>query len=124
MDATIDRRNLMPHLFPEPEKYLLVTGLAGAAKDMAAYTKEADNLITLGGAMGGAVPMALGVALSAPDERVVCITGDGELIMSLGALATVASVMPENLSIVCVDNGQHGERISRRSPTAPVFRRS
>ncbi len=126
MDATIDRRDLMPQLFPKPERYLLVTGLAGAAKDMAAYTKEADNLITLGGAMGGAVPMALGVALSASDESVVCVTGDGELMMSLGALATVASVMPKNLSIVCVDNGQHGEtggqagHTSRRTDLAKV----
>lgn len=109
MDPVIDRRDLMAALFPEPERYLMIAGLAGAARDAAAYTREADYLLTLGGAMGGAVPMALGVALSAPDDRVAVITGDGELLMNAGALATVASMAPDNLSIVCVDNGVHGE---------------
>lgn len=109
MKATIDRRELLPELFPDPDKYLLVAGLAGAARDAAGYTKEADNLIALGGAMGGAVPLALGMALGAPDSQVAVITGDGELLMNVGALATVATAMPANLSIVCVDNGAHGE---------------
>jgi phosphonopyruvate decarboxylase len=108
-DFTLDRRDILPRLIPKPDKYLIVTGLAGAAKDTAAYTKEAANVITLGGAMGAAVSMGLGVALSAPDEAVAVITGDGELMMNVGALATVASMMPGNLSIICVDNGCHGE---------------
>lgn len=108
-DLTLDRRDILPKLIPDPRKYLIVTGLAGAAKDTAAYTREADNVITMGGAMGAAVAMGLGVALSAPDEQVMVITGDGELMMNAGALATVASMMPDNLSIICVDNGAHGE---------------
>ena len=108
-DSTIDRSILLPAIFPNPENYLLLAGLAGAAKDSAAWTREADNLITLGGAMGAAVAMGLGMALSAPDRQVAVITGDGELMMNVGVLATVASAMPENLTIVCVDNGQHGE---------------
>lgn len=109
MDPVIDRRELMAALFPAPDRYLMIAGLAGAARDTAAHTREADYQLTLGGAMGGAVPMGLGVALSAPDDRVAVITGDGELLMSVGSLATVASMAPENLSIVCVDNGVHGE---------------
>lgn len=108
-EFTLDRRDILPRLLPDPDKYLIVTGLAGAAKDTADYTKEAANAITLGGAMGAAVSMGLGVALSAPHEEVIVITGDGELMMSVGSLATVASMMPDNLSIVCVDNGCHGE---------------
>lgn len=108
-EITLDRREILPKLVPDPGRYLIVTGLAGAAKDTAAYTREADNVITLGGAMGAAVAMALGVALSAPDDEVLVITGDGELLMNAGALATVASAMPGNLSIICVDNGAHGE---------------
>ena len=126
MDITLDRRTILPDLIPEPEKYLLVAGLAGSARDLAGYTKEAENLITLGGAMGGAIPLALGMALSAPQERVLVLTGDGELIMNMGALSTVASVMPDNLSIVCLDNGGHGEtggqpgHTSRRTDLAKV----
>ena len=108
-DSTIDRRAVLPELFSDPENYLLLSGLAGAAKDTAAWTREAENLLTLGGAMGGAVSMGLGMALAAPGQQVAVITGDGELLMNIGALATVASAAPDNLSIVCIDNGQHGE---------------
>ena len=107
--SALDRREVLAGLFPDPERYLLVAGLAGSARDAAAYTSEADNLITLGGAMGGAVSLGLGMALSAPDDQVAVITGDGELLMNVGVLATVASVMPGNFSIVCIDNGRHME---------------
>jgi phosphonopyruvate decarboxylase len=106
---TLDRRTVLPELFPNPTDYLLIAGLAGAAKDSAAWTGEADNLLTLGGAMGAAVSMGLGMALSAPEHQVAVITGDGELLMNAGILPTVASISPKNLTIVCVDNGQHGE---------------
>ncbi|MDE0058309.1 MAG: thiamine pyrophosphate-dependent enzyme [Defluviicoccus sp.] len=105
----LDRREVLGALFPDPTRYLMVAGLAGSARDAAALTGEADNLFAFGGAMGGAVPMGLGMALAAPDRPVAVITGDGELLMNAGALASVASAMPENLSIVCIDNGRHGE---------------
>jgi phosphonopyruvate decarboxylase len=108
-ESSLDRRDVLARLFPDPDRYLLVAGLAGTARDSAAFTSEADNLIALGGAMGGAVPMALGMALSAPGDQVCVVTGDGELLMNVGALATVASAMPGNFSIVCIDNGRHGE---------------
>lgn len=108
-DSTIDRRDLLTQLMPDPDRYLIITGLAGAARDVAAYTSETDNVLTLGGAMGAAVSIGLGVALSAPDEQVAVVTGDGELLMNVGALATVASMMPDNLTIICIDNGCHGE---------------
>lgn len=117
-DVTLDRKGVLPKLFPNPEDYLLVSGLAGAAKDTADYTKESDNLLALGGAMGAAVSMGLGVALSAPKEQVAVITGDGELMMNVGALATVASMMPDNLTIVCIDNAMHGETGGQPGHTA------
>jgi len=117
-EFTLDRRDVMPKLFPEPDRVLMVAGLAGAARDVAAYTAEAPNLIALGGAMGAAVSMGLGVALSAPGQEVAAITGDGELLMNIGALATVASMMPDNLSIVCIDNGCHGETGGQLGHTA------
>jgi thiamine pyrophosphate-dependent acetolactate synthase large subunit-like protein len=107
--STLDRRTVLPVLFPDPERYLMIAGLAGASRDACVLTGEGDNLLTMGGAMGAAVSLGLGVALSAPESRVAVITGDGELLMNVGALATVASAMPDNLSIVCIDNGIHGE---------------
>ncbi len=115
---TLDRRELLPQLFPVPERYLFVSGLAGAARVAAALTGDGANLFTMAGTMGAAVSMGLGVALAAPESEVAVITGDGELLMNVGALATVASMMPQNLSIVCVDNGCHGETGGQSGHTA------
>ena len=117
-EPTLDRRDVLAALFPDPGACLMVAGLAGSARDAAALTGEADTLFAFGGAMGGAVPMGLGMALAAPDRRVAVITGDGELLMNAGALASVASTMPENLSIVCIDNGRHGETGGQLGHTA------
>ena len=91
----IDRTNILPQLFADPNDYLIITGLAGAAKDAASWTGDADNLLTFGGAMGGALPTALGTALCAPTRNVLVITGEAELLMSAGALATTASARPD-----------------------------
>ncbi len=117
-EPSLDRREVLGALFPDPGDYLMVAGLAGSARDAAALTDEADTLFAFGGAMGGAVPMGLGMALSAPDRRVAVVTGDGELLMNAGALASVASTMPENLSIACIDNGRHGETGGQLGHTA------
>jgi phosphonopyruvate decarboxylase len=108
-ESTLDRRDVLPRVFPDPDQYLMVTGLAGAARDACALTDEGNNLLHMGGAMGAAVSMGLGVALSAPKSQVAVITGDGELLMNVGALATVASMMPDNFTIICLDNGIHQE---------------
>lgn len=118
VDALLDRRELLPNLIPAHTEYLIVSGLAGASRDAAALTSESDNLFTMGGAMGAAVPIGLGMALCAPDRKIVVITGDGELMMNVGSLATVASAAPKNLSIICIDNGQHGETGGQEGHTA------
>jgi thiamine pyrophosphate-dependent acetolactate synthase large subunit-like protein len=117
-EPTIDRRELLPQLFESPDKALFISGLAGAAKDTAAFTDDGANLFTMAGTMGAAVAMGLGVALNAPDRDVVVVTGDGELLMGIGGLVTVASMAPGNLSIVCIDNGQHGETGGQAGHTA------
>lgn len=115
---SLDRRQVLKALFPTPANYLFVSGLAGAAKDAAGLTDDGDNLFTMAGTMGAAVSVGLGVALSAPEAEVAVITGDGEMLMNVGALATVASMAPGNLTIVCIDNGCHGETGGQPSHTA------
>lgn len=105
----LDRRQVLSALFPSPDETLFIAGLAGSARDAAGLTGDGDNLFTLAGTMGAAVPMGLGVALAAPEHPVAVITGDGELLMNIGSLASVATMAPGNLSIVCIDNGCHGE---------------
>ncbi len=106
---TLDRREVLSGLFPSPDDYLFISGLAGSARDTAGLTNDGDNLFTMAGTMGAAVPMGLGVALAAPDSNVAVVTGDGELLMNIGSLASVATMAPGNLSIICIDNGCHGE---------------
>jgi thiamine pyrophosphate-dependent acetolactate synthase large subunit-like protein len=59
--------------------------------------------------MGGAAMIGLGLALARPDRRVAVITGDGEMLMGLGALATIGNKRPSNLAVIVFDNGVYGE---------------
>ena len=115
---TLDRREVLSGLFPSPDEILFIAGLAGSARDAAGLINDGDNLFTMAGTMGAAVPMGLGVALAAPDSQVVVVTGDGELLMNIGSLASVATMAPGNLSIVCIDNGCHGETGGQKGHTS------
>jgi thiamine pyrophosphate-dependent acetolactate synthase large subunit-like protein len=115
---TLDRREVVPALIGNHKDFLIVTGLAGTAKDFAALTNDGSNYFGMAGAMGAAVSMGLGLALARPDKRVLVATGDGELLMNVGALATVGVLNPPNLSILCVDNGHYGETGYQKSHTS------
>ena len=99
-DVALDRKEVLSFLIPSMKNILFIAGLAGSSKDAAGLTNDGDNLFTMAGCMGAAVSMGLGVALCAPKKNVVVITGDGELLMNLGSLASVANMAPENLSIL------------------------
>lgn len=114
----LDRRRAVPALIGRHEDFLIVSGLAGTSKDIAALTNDAPHVYTMAGAMGAATAIGLGLALAQPDRRVLVVTGDGELLMNIGTLATVAVLDPANLSILCVDNGHYGETGYQESHTA------
>jgi len=105
----LDRIDAVPKIIGKPGDILFVGGLAGTSKDLAHITNDGPNFFGMAGAMGAAVSMGLGLALARPDKKVVVATGDGELLMNIGALATVSIMNPPNLSILCVDNGHYGE---------------
>ena len=113
----LDRKVALPKLIGDTNRFLIISGLAGPAKDIGYLTKESPNTFLFGGAMGGAMPTALGLAVSRPTERVLCVTGDGDLLMSMGSLATIASVKPKNLIIICIDNGLYQETGGQKSHT-------
>ncbi|PWT88370.1 MAG: thiamine pyrophosphate-binding protein [Proteobacteria bacterium] len=114
----LDRRTALPALVGRHEDFLIVAGLAGTARDVAALTRNGAHGYAMGGAMGGAVMIGLGLALARRDRRVLVVTGDGELLMNVGALATIAVMNPPNLSIVCIDNGHYGETGYQKSHTS------
>jgi phosphonopyruvate decarboxylase len=116
-DAVLDRRQAVPALIERPADFLIVTGLAGTAQELSAMTDCSPGVFALGGAMGAALSMGLGLALAQPKRRVLAITGDGELLMNVGTLATIALQNPRNMAIVCVDNGHYGETGNQDSHT-------
>ena len=107
MSQGVNRQEAIPALLADHGDMLIVTGLAGSAKDIGALTKDGDHTFTMAGAMGGATAMGLGLALAQPDKKVVVVTGDGELLMNMSSLATVSVAKAPNLHIVCVDNGHY-----------------
>jgi len=116
-DAVLDRRHAVPALIERPDDFLIVAGLAGTAWELGALSKDGPNFFGLGGAMGAAPMIGLGLALAQPKRRVLVTTGDGELLMNVGSLATIALQNPPNLTIVCVDNGHYGETGNQDSHT-------
>src|SRR5262245_11789475 len=117
-EFVLDRRQAVPALVGRHQDFLIIAGLAGTARDMAALNGDGAHNYGLAGAMGGAGTMGLGLALARPDKRVLVVTGDGELLMNLGSLATIAVLNPPNLAIVCVDNGHYGETGYQKSHTS------
>jgi thiamine pyrophosphate-dependent acetolactate synthase large subunit-like protein len=114
----LERAEAVPALIGRHEDFLIIAGLGGTACDVGAVTGDAAHVYSLGGAMGAACMMGLGLALARPDRRVLVVTGDGELLMNLGALATIAVINPPNLAILCVDNGHYGETGWQQSHTS------
>jgi thiamine pyrophosphate-dependent acetolactate synthase large subunit-like protein len=114
----LDRREALPALIGRHEDFLIVSGLAGTSKDIAALTRDGAHTYSMAGAMGGATMIGLGLALARRDRQVLVATGDGELLMNLGSLATIAVMNPPNLAVVCVDNGHYGETGYQRSHTS------
>ena len=113
----LDRRMAMRTLLEGRGDLLLVTGLGSTTYDDAAAGDD-DRNFYLWGAMGGAVMIGLGVALAQPKTPVLVITGDGEMLMGMGSLATVGLQKPANLTIVVLDNEVYGETGGQASHTA------
>ena len=113
----ISRRPLMAELLAHRGNALIVTGLGSPTWDCFAAGDSPEYLYSWGG-MGLAVPTALGVALAQPARRVVCVTGDGEMLMGIGALGVVGDQAPANLAILVLDNESFGETGRQRGLTA------
>jgi len=113
----LERRGVVSTLLAERKDAIVVGGLGASTYDIAA-AGDHDRNFYLWGAMGGAVMIGLGVALAQPDLPVVVITGDGEMLMGMGSLATVGLQKPNNLTIVVLDNEVYGETGGQASHTA------
>ncbi|WP_158744095.1 thiamine pyrophosphate-dependent enzyme [Acidisphaera sp. L21] len=106
--GTLDRRETVAVLLADRGELLVVCGLGSPTYDVFAAGDHDANFY-LWGAMGGAALIGLGLALAQPNRPVAVVTGDGEALMGVGGLLTIAVKRPPNLSIVVLDNGHFGE---------------
>jgi thiamine pyrophosphate-dependent acetolactate synthase large subunit-like protein len=113
----LERRSVVNQLLAERKEAIVVGGLGASTYDIAA-AGDHDRNFYLWGAMGGAVMIGLGVALAQPKLPVEVITGDGEMLMGMGSLATVGLQKPGNLTIIVLDNEVYGETGGQASHTA------
>ena len=114
--GSLERRAVVARLLRDRDRLLVVTGLGSPSYDVHA-AGDHDGNFYLWGAMGAAALVGLGLAQAKPDRTVMVVTGDGEQLMGLGGLATIAIAAPANLVIVVLDNGHYGETGMQRSHT-------
>ena len=112
----LERRSVVSALLHGRKDAIVVGGLGASTYDIAA-AGDHDRNFYLWGAMGGAVMIGLGVALAQPKLPVVVITGDGEMLMGIGSLATVGLQQPKNFTIIVLDNEVYGETGGQASHT-------
>ena len=114
---TLHRREVVKTLLSGRHQLLVVAGLGSTAWDITA-AGDAPLHFPLWGAMGQATMIGLGLALAQPKRRVLVITGDGEMLMGIGALATIGVQQPSNLTLVVIDNERYGETGMQKTHTA------
>ncbi|MGE5150257.1 MAG: thiamine pyrophosphate-dependent enzyme, partial [Rhodospirillaceae bacterium] len=117
--ATLQRRPLVKEILKGADDNLLVIGGLGSSNwDITAAGDRPLNM-PLWGAMGAPLGMGLGLALAQPSRRVLVVTGDADVMMSLGSLATIAAQQSDNLAICVLDNEKFGETGNQASHTSP-----
>ncbi|HEY6254391.1 MAG TPA: thiamine pyrophosphate-dependent enzyme [Xanthobacteraceae bacterium] len=114
----LNRADLTKRLVGKLGQEAVVAGIGNANFDLYRAGHRAQNFYMLG-SMGLACPIALGVALAQPERGVIALEGDGSLLMSLGCLATIATMKPRNLTLIVWDNGIY--QITGRQPTATSY---
>lgn len=115
--SMLNRREVVRELVAERGELIIVAGLGSPAYDLASCGNDVLDF-PLWGAMGGAAMVGLGLALAQPARNVLVLTGDGEMLMGLGSLATIAAQRPSNLRIVVMDNERFGETGQQLTHTA------
>lgn len=117
MSAILKRRDVVRSLLQDRGELLVVAGLGSTAWDISA-AGDSPLSFPMWGAMGTAAMVGLGLALAQPARRVLVITGDGEILMGLGSLATIGVQKPGNLAIAVIDNERYGETGMQATHTA------
>jgi sulfopyruvate decarboxylase subunit beta len=75
------------------------------ARDWMTLPQHPLDMVLVPSAMGHATSMALGLALSQPDRRVIVCNGDGSMLMNLGSLVSITSAGAQNVIVIVFENG-------------------
>jgi len=113
----LHRREVVKTLLSNRKNLLVVAGLGSTSWDITAAGDSSLSFPTWG-AMGQAAMIGLGLAVAQPTRRVLVITGDGEMLMGMGSLATIGVQQPPNLALVVIDNERYGETGGQPTHTA------
>jgi thiamine pyrophosphate-dependent acetolactate synthase large subunit-like protein len=116
---TLNRTALTKLLVGKLRDEAVIGGIGNSNFDLFAAGHRPQNFYMLG-SMGLACPIALGVALAQPDRGVVALEGDGSILMGLGALTTIGTLKPRNLTIIIWDNGIYQITGKQKAATAGV----
>ena len=97
-------QKVMPELGIPREKIVFISGI-GCSSRFPYYM----NTYGIHSIHGRAPTLATGLAIANPELTIFVITGDGDMLMGLGSLATIAVQRPPNLAVIVFDNGVYGE---------------
>ncbi len=117
MKPNLHRRSVVKKMLSRRNDLLVVAGLGSTSWDITA-AGDSPLSFPIWGAMGQAAMIGLGLALARPERRVLVVTGDGEMLMGLGSLATIGVQRPANLTLVVIDNERYGETGMQATHTA------
>jgi phosphonopyruvate decarboxylase len=90
-----------------PKNAIVISSTGMISRELLAAADRSQNFY-MQGSMGHAMSMGLGIALAAPDSRVVVIDGDGSVLMHMGGMATIAECVPRHLTHIVIDNEAYG----------------
>ncbi|MFC1941162.1 thiamine pyrophosphate-dependent enzyme [Chloroflexota bacterium] len=91
------------------------------AREWPQVSTNPDLDLPLGGAMGKASSLGLGLALAQSARKVIVLDGDGSLLMNLGSLVTIANMAPPNLTHFVFGNGVYRTTGGQPIPNAGNF---
>jgi len=101
---------------------VVITSMGSAREWMAMGPLDPLDFVLVPSSMGQAPTLALGLALAQPARRIIACSGDGSMLMNLGALATISAEAPKNLVLIVFDNGVYEVTGAQPTPGSAVGR--
>ena len=96
---------------------LVICNIGVPSKELYSMKDRKENFYMLG-SMGLSSSIAFGIAISKPRRKVICIDGDGSILMNLGSLSTIANNNPNNLTLIVIDNSSYGSTGDQKTYTS------